>query len=96
MSEDLWSQALALPPAERAELAHALMDSLYREVDWDTGPGWRVTPDPELYDVLSSEVLGGGVLGGGVLGGGVLGGGVLGAVAEVVQLDQRRANPRRA
>jgi hypothetical protein len=45
MSDDLWSQALALPPAQRAELAHALMDSLYQELDWDTGPGWRAAPD---------------------------------------------------
>jgi len=71
MSDDLWSRALALPPAERAELAHALMDSLYQEVDWDTGPGWRITPGPELSGALSS-------------------------VAEVVYLDQRRSNPRRA
>jgi hypothetical protein len=48
MSDELWSRALALPAAERAELAHALMDSLYDEVDWDTGPGWRSEPDPEL------------------------------------------------
>jgi len=48
MSDDLYSRALALPPAERAELAHALMDSLYQEMDWDTGPGWRGAPDLEL------------------------------------------------
>jgi hypothetical protein len=48
MSDELWSRALALPAAERAELAHALMDSLYDEVDWDTGPGWHVEPDPAL------------------------------------------------
>ena len=23
------------------------MDSLYAEVDWDTGPGWRIEPAPE-------------------------------------------------
>lgn len=46
--DDLWSRALALPATERAELAHALMDSLYADVDWDTGAGWRVEPDPEL------------------------------------------------
>lgn len=51
MSDDLWSRALALPPAERAELAHALMDSLYTEVDWDTGPGWHIEPDPELSGI---------------------------------------------
>lgn len=51
MSDDLRSRALALPAAERAELAHALMDSLYAEVDWDTGPGWRIEPDPELSGV---------------------------------------------
>lgn len=51
MSDDLWSRALALPPAERAELAHALMDSLYAEVDWDTGPGWHVEPDPEISGI---------------------------------------------
>lgn len=51
MSNDLWSRALALPPAERAELAHAIMDSLYDEVDWDTGPGWRIEPEPELSGV---------------------------------------------
>jgi hypothetical protein len=48
MSDELWSRALALPAAERAELAHALMDSLYDEVDWDTGPGWRIESVPEL------------------------------------------------
>jgi hypothetical protein len=47
MSDELWSRALALPAAERAELAHALMDSLYDEVDWDTGPGWRIEPQHE-------------------------------------------------
>jgi hypothetical protein len=52
MSDDLRSRALALPPAERAELAHALMDSLYQEVDWDTGPGWRGAPDREITGVL--------------------------------------------
>jgi hypothetical protein len=52
MSDDLWSQALALPPAQRAELAHALMDSLYQELDWDTGPGWRAAPDLALPGVL--------------------------------------------
>lgn len=51
MSNDLWSRALALPPAERAELAHAIMDSLYDEVDWDTGAGWRIEPEPELSGV---------------------------------------------
>lgn len=71
MSDDLWSRALALPPAQRAELAHALMDSLYEEVDWDTGPGWHVVPDPEISGVPPS-------------------------VAEIVQLDQRRSNPKRA
>jgi hypothetical protein len=52
MSDDLHSRALALPPAERAELAHALMDSLYQETEWDTGPGWRVAPDFELTGAL--------------------------------------------
>jgi hypothetical protein len=47
MTDDLRSRALALPPAERAELAHALMDSLYAEVDWDTGPGWRIETEVE-------------------------------------------------
>lgn len=51
MSDDLLSRALALPPAQRAELAHALMDSLYEEVDWDTGPGWHIVPDPEISGV---------------------------------------------
>jgi hypothetical protein len=51
MSDDLWFRALALPPAQRAELAHALMDSLYEEVDWDTGPGWHIEPDPEISGV---------------------------------------------
>jgi len=71
MSDDLWSRALALPPAQRAELAHALMDSLYEEVDWDTGPGWHIEPDPEIS-------------------------GVPPAVADIVQLDQRSSNPKRA
>ncbi|MEO8182996.1 MAG: hypothetical protein ABI895_29540 [Deltaproteobacteria bacterium] len=52
MSDDLYSRALALPPAERAELAHALMDSLYQEIEWDTGPGWRITPNCELSAAL--------------------------------------------
>ncbi len=47
MTDDIRSRALALPPAERAELAHALMDSLYADVDWDTGPGWRIEPEPD-------------------------------------------------
>jgi len=70
MSDDLRSRALALPPADRAELAHALMDSLYQEIDWDTGPGWRGSPDLELTRALHRA-------------------------AEVVDLDQWRANPRR-
>jgi hypothetical protein len=71
MSDDLWSRALALPPAQRAELAHALMDSLYEEVDWDTGPGWHIEPDPEISGVPPT-------------------------VAEIVDLDRRRSNPKRA
>jgi hypothetical protein len=70
MSDDLRALALALPPGERAELAHALMDSLYQEIDWDTGPGWRCSPDLELS-------------------------GAVVAAAEVVDLDQWRANQRR-
>lgn len=70
MSDDLRSRALALPPGERAELAHALMDSLYQEIDWDTGPGWRSSLDAELSGALI-------------------------AAAEVIDLDQWRANPRR-
>ena len=69
MSSELWARALALPPAERAELAHALMDSLYEDVDWDDGIGIvRAVPEES---------------------------GVPPAVAEVIQLDHRRA-PRRA
>jgi len=71
MSDDLISQALALPPAERADLAHALMDSLYLEIDWDTGPGWRVAPNLALSETLQP-------------------------LAEVIELDHWRANPRRA
>jgi hypothetical protein len=70
MSSELWAQALALPPAERAELAHALMDSLYEDVDWDDGIGIAHAAVPEES-------------------------GVPPAVAEVIQLDHRRA-PRRA
>lgn len=64
MSDDLRSRALALPPDARAELAHALMDSLYDEVDWDTGPGWRVEcselisttrPVAEVIDIQSAR-----------------------------------------
>jgi hypothetical protein len=76
MSDDLWSRALALPPAQRAELAHALMDSLYEEVDWDTGPGWHIVPDPVISEPEIS--------------------GVPPTVAEIVDLDQRRSNPKRA
>jgi hypothetical protein len=76
MSDDLWSRALALPPAQRAELAHALMDSLYEEVDWDTGPGWHIEPDPEISGVPPAVTSRGN--------------------GEVVQLAQRRTNPRRA
>jgi hypothetical protein len=46
MTDELWARALALPPAERAELAHALMDSLYEEVHWDDDAGWN-QPAPE-------------------------------------------------
>jgi hypothetical protein len=46
MTDELWARALALPPAERAELAHALMDSLYEEVHWDEDAGWN-QPAPE-------------------------------------------------
>jgi hypothetical protein len=69
MSPELWARALALPPAERAELAHALMDSLYEDVDWDDGIS--------IAHAVPEES------------------GVPPAVAEVIQLDHRRA-PRRA
>jgi hypothetical protein len=52
------------------------MDSLYEEVDWDTGPGWHIVPDPEISGVPPAVTARGS--------------------AEVVQLDQRRSNPRRA
>jgi hypothetical protein len=47
ISDELWALALALPPAERAELAHALMDSLYEAVDWDDEGSFREQPAPE-------------------------------------------------
>lgn len=70
MTDELWARALALPPAERAELAHALMDSLYEEVHWDDGAGWG-QPAPEESGVPPT-------------------------VAEIIDLDRRRASPRRA
>lgn len=83
MSDDLWSRALALPPAQRAELAHALMDSLYEEVDWDTGPGWHVVPDPEISGVPPAVASRSPRSGSS-------------STADVVQLEQRRSNPKRA
>ncbi len=71
MFDELWARALALPPAERAELAHALMDSLYEEVDWDGGPA---NPAPPALDES----------------------GVPPVVAQVIDIDRRRAPPRRA
>ena len=68
MSDELWSRALALPPAERARLAHALMDSLYEDVEWDDGVGFGHQPEKS---------------------------GIPPVVAEVIDLDQRRAPSRR-
>jgi putative addiction module component (TIGR02574 family) len=40
MTEKLRSEALALPPAERAELAHALLESLHGKDDADAETAW--------------------------------------------------------
>jgi putative addiction module component (TIGR02574 family) len=40
MTAKLRSEALALPPAERAELAHALLDSLHDEGDANAEAAW--------------------------------------------------------
>jgi len=40
MTERLRSEALALPPAERAKLAHALLESLHDEGDADAEVAW--------------------------------------------------------
>jgi len=51
MTEKLRSEALALPPAERAELAHALLESLYDDVDADVEMACVDELDPRAQPV---------------------------------------------
>ena len=39
-ADKLRAELLALPPAERAELAHALLESLHEEADPDAEAAW--------------------------------------------------------
>ena len=60
MSEELLSLALSLPPQQRAELAHALMDSRYEGVDWDVGGGFcemSAGDPPAIAEVIELDAV---------------------------------------